>query len=92
MAKNISIPLIGRFLGGKERQVSGSEINVNVSPFSTRPLDDVHRQAVVAIWAIGKTDLDVVRARIEEQFMGLTQKEVDLMIGDVKKIRKKGAL
>lgn len=59
---------------------------------SSTVLEDNQKRSVEAIWAIGKTDFEIVRARIEEQFPGLNSSEVDSMMERVKEIREKGSL
>lgn len=78
-----SIPArIRKVFGGKGRASVGPEAIASI-PHSDRPRDREHRESVIAIWAMGKTDLDIVRARIEEQFKGLTPEEVNLMMSEV---------
>lgn len=85
------LPLVQRIIGRVEKAVTGVEATFPSQVSTGRPLDDVHKKAVETIWAIGKTDFDVVRVRIEEQFPKLNPEEVEGMVSSVRAIRAKSA-
>lgn len=91
MARVESFPVIGWFFKQKKEGVAPVvSITSDLRVLSSRPISTDRKDAVVAIWAMGKTDFDVVRARVEEQFPDLSIESIDKMMGKVRQLREKG--
>lgn len=70
--------------GGKER----SNGSISAQPLPDVPINDEHRQAVVATWAMGRTPIDAVEDGIIRQFKGLDAGQLSSMVEDVEAKRK----
>lgn len=81
MTKILKLPFIG---GSRER----AAVSFPLPPLPSKPTSEEHREAVIGIWAVGKTPIDEVRMQLARQFTSLDEKDITDMVNAVEVKRK----